>query len=195
MSRAPFQEVPVEHAPEHILQRYKDFHWGVKATKVLRIPDPLFPHLVGIGLLKEIELDIDGRHLVLGFPSGSHIAFDPEHPVDRIYIVVPPKFQAHCRYLFANNENQGGLTATLSTLARYAPGCQGDHHYPRKRAMWLGWATHCLYHTEKKGDGWSDYIHHLGEVTDQPPGLAADVDGRFWLVGGNYTCPNPGITD
>ena len=42
---------------------------------------------------------------------------------------------------------------------------------------------------------WIDYIHEFGEESGVRPHLAVDQDGRFWLLGGNYTCPRPGITD
>jgi hypothetical protein len=56
------------------------------------------------------------------------------------------------------------------------------------------------YFTWKKGDDddqkGSFYIHNFSEETRRNyPILAVDGQGRFWIAGGDYTCPNPGITN
>ena len=35
----------------------------------------------------------------------------------------------------------------------------------------------------------------MGEEGGVPPILCVSSDGRFWLAGGSYTCPSPGITN
>jgi hypothetical protein len=60
----------------------------------------------------------------------------------------------------------------------------------------VGILTHVVYATDKKGDGYSFYIHKLGEESGLRPCLAVDGQGRMWIAGGNYKGnPTPGITD
>jgi hypothetical protein len=66
----------------------------------------------------------------------------------------------------------------------------------------IGVLTGVVYKTAKAGDQdaagvGSFYIHKMAEVGSESvfPVLSVDQIGRFWLAGGSYTCPTPGITD
>ena len=59
----------------------------------------------------------------------------------------------------------------------------------------IGIMTNVVYACEKKGDGYSFYIHALGEESGIRPVLGMADDGSLWFAGGNYTAPIQGITD
>ena len=67
--------------------------------------------------------------------------------------------------------------------------------YPNVKVRPIGILTNVVYGTEKQGDGYSFYIHHMGEESGIQPALGVDRRGRLWVLGGNYTSPTPGITD
>lgn len=183
---------------KRVVAAYTDFHWGYAPEELLHINDPLLPDVAGIGRLIALHVGEEGESELL-FPQGkrphsrSYIAFDPTHPVDRIHLVTPAAHRNRTAAQYARTPKP--YRRTLDELARAAGGRQAEHRYPAVRGVYLAPVKEVIYFTSKKGDGPSFYIHEFGEESGVRPDLAADQDGRCWLVGGNYTCPRPGITD
>jgi hypothetical protein len=194
---------------------YRDWHWGIPPKHRIKWDDPeldahLLQHnpdaeLVECGRLVEMHVREPGNRsdtiirLNRKEGNGSHLAFDPFHPYQRLYILAHPDLQARLTQTYrANPEYKGGSkyrSMPLSEIANRAGGRHGTRDYLGISASPLGVLTHVVYATEKKGDGYSQYIHKLGEESGIRPILAVDGVGRPWVVGGNYTSPTPGITD
>ena len=190
-------------------QLYADWHWGLPAGKIVTIDDPLYPdRLVECGRLHYLYVDIDGKpkkrpkKQTLKDPNGyeieiedrhkdsSFLGFDPDHPHQRLYIVLPRVEREAAKAAFWDPGN----ATTLSALARKVGGRHARDDYPKLRVTPIGTLLFVVYHTAKKGDGESSYIHEMGEEGGIPPVLAVDSTGRLWIAGGSYTCPEPGIT-
>ena len=124
----------------------------------------------------------------------SYIAYDPDHPSQRLYLLLNPTVRAVLkRRLWEANEIE---PTTLDRLGRLAGGRHGKMGgYPPIEVKPIGILTAVVYFTNKQGDGPSYYIHQMAEISSVFPILAVDVFGRLWLAGGNTTSPTPGITD
>jgi hypothetical protein len=193
------------------LTRYKNWHWGEEATEKIEWPDADYPDtLIEIGRLTELHVKEDpslpGRSQVIRIPEehvdGSHLAFDADHPAQRLYVLTPEVVRRATRRHYWDEEANApledlarGLSESMGATSAHASG------YPRVNASPVGYLTHVVYLTHKRGDGVSLYIHELGENDKHAgkpvrlPLLAVDAKGRFWVVGGAYTCPVPGITN
>jgi hypothetical protein len=178
---------------------YKRWHWGEMPTHVIDCDPDFPPHLVEIGLLMELHLrpfDADKDTVFAVHDDdipNSHVGFDTDHRHQRIYFQCSPALRTSGRDLYRHSE------ARPMALGRVASELGEGHHanprgYVRVNVKPLGHLTHLTYFTHKKGDGPSGYIHEMGEEGGVPPVLAVSNDGRFWLAGGSYTCPSPGIT-
>jgi len=180
---------------------YERWHWGVKPTgrKVWKDPDYPEGDVIECGRLVEVHYREPGQRkdtilrLTREEANGSHLCYDPEHPNQRLYIFSAPAFRS--RMTTGHLRNPKYQYKPLAELARVVGGRHGGKDYPNVEAMPLGVFTHVVYACEKKGDGYSFYIHKLGEETGKAPILALDAKGRMWVCGGNYTVPEPGITD
>lgn len=180
------------------LERYKRWHWGIEADATQRLtgePLPADMQLIGIGNLRELHLEpLDGGdQLRLGFDDeNSWAAFDMDHPIERIYFVIPERVRTDIRSKLIE---QKGEWWDLDTLAKAVGGKQAEYEHPNIEVQPLGVLTHIVYLTHKKGDGLSEYIHEFGEVSGKRPVLAASKDGRLWVAAGDYTSPYAGITN
>lgn len=184
---------------------YKDWHWGNSPTQLIQWDDPQVPDpLIEIGRLVEIRLvDRAGTPTRLvthqADLDNTHLTFDPASPLQRLYLLLPQEYRRAVRRLYDPDQK----AIRLPWLAKNA--CSESTHldgYPAEvGGQPLGFVTHLIYLTHKKGDGVSQYIHELGEDDKQAgkkprlPLLVADPTGRLWIVGGAYTCPNEGITN
>jgi hypothetical protein len=168
--------------PRKLADAYTDFHWGAAPSKVYDIRDSLIPHVVQIGELKELQIP----HGVT-FPPGCHIAWDPQDPRTRLYVVLSPSMREVVRSGMKKKR-----TLPLPVIARAAGG-KHARGWPNIQAHPLGEAHFVIYETLKVGDGKSNYIHRFAEEHGARPVLAADVSGRLWLVGGDYRVTNAGI--
>lgn len=123
-----------------------------------------------------------------------HLAFDPNHPSDRLYIVTNnPKVRKKFKDKFyVNNPHE---LMPLSEMAEWIGGRHATDDYFDCDAKAVGILTAVTYACEKVGDGYSFYIHRMGEESGIQPILAVSSDGSLWIAGGNYTCPIQGITD
>ncbi len=191
---------------------YSEWHWGVPHTSVEDWQDEAVDAMLGPdGIVVEtgrlVEIHFREPHkrkdtvvrLKRNEANGSHLAFDPDHPHQRLYIFSHPAFaeRMHKKYL-QNPQYEGGSRYQSMALKRAASIVGGKHatdDYPKLDVVPIGILTHVVYGTEKKGDGYSFYIHKMGEESGIKPGLTIDDRGRLWIAGGNYESPTPGITD
>lgn len=181
---------------EKLERIYRDWHWGIGPRELIEVEDPIYPDgMVEIGRLHELHLDTEDGPAVLDIDKGErkvcHIAFDPDHRNQRIYIVLSENERVAARGLFWNAKQ----AVPLAELAADVGGRHARGGYPRIQVTPIGTLTDVVYRTHKKGDGPSSYIHTMGEEGGIPPALAVDAEGRLWFAGGSYTCPDPGITN
>lgn len=201
----PFDQISCD---PHYRQQFTDWHWGKEPEKVVEWKDKrldacghevLPDALVECGRLKQISfLDpqtgkTSAFTLTDAEANRSHMAFDPDHQAGRLYVLLPKNVekQVQAAYWTANRQT----ARQISDVARTVGGRHGTPDYPRLAVKPVGLITDFVYTTEKVGDGMSHYRHRAGEVSGIRPLLAADMCGRLWIVGGNYTSPIPGVTD
>lgn len=178
-------------------ERYKKWHWGNPATMEIEWEDSDVPKvMVGIGNLHELHVRPIGGgktdELVMEEGADNWIAFDPDHPYERLYLLLSNAVQKDVKSLLVDPD---GEWWNLGALSKAVGGKQSDHPYPDVEVQPVGELTHVVYFTDKKGDGLSQYIHEFGEESGILPLLAASKDGRLWVSGGNMTSPYAGITD
>ncbi|MAH47451.1 hypothetical protein CMI37_16625 [Candidatus Pacearchaeota archaeon] len=123
----------------------------------------------------------------------SYLAFDPEHPDDRLYMLVKPSASAFLAERFW--QDNPVEAKALSEWAMLAGGRHSRGGYPNVMAKPVGVMTAVVYFCHKKDDGPSFYVHKMGEMSCYYPILCCDSRGRLWVCGGNYRNPTPGITD
>lgn len=198
---------------------YTEWHWGVSPAgrKDWNDPDidaaiaihakgkngkknPKGGELVECGRLVEVRFREPGQRkdtvvrLTREEANASHLCFDPNHPSQRLYFLCAPKFRERVKKTYLQNPKTDAQP--LDALARIVGGRHATRDYaPGVTAVPLGVCTHVVYACEKEGDGYSFYIHKLGEESGKAPIVAADSGGRLWMCGGQYTVPEPGITD
>jgi hypothetical protein len=187
-------------------QKYTDWHWGEQPAMVLDWDDPDLPeNMIECGRLVRVHFrapaSVNPRRerdtmIELARPVArrSYVVYDPAHPSERLYLLVSPTATARLaeRFFYENSAPE----VPLGQLALMVGGRHGKvDDYPNVMVKPIGVMTALVYHTHKKDDGPSYYIHKMGEESAHYPVLAADEQGRLWIAGGNYTCPTPGITD
>ncbi len=202
-SSAPITRVPGGGSA----QEFTEWHWGVPPTKTVEWKDADYPagDLIECGRLAELHIREPGKRtdtvikLNKVESNGSHLTFDPNHRNQRLYILSHPAFAERMRLQYRQNGGFHGGTRfksmSLADIADAVGGRHGGSDYPNVSAAPIGILTNVVYATEKRGDGYSFYIHKLGEESGIRPALAVDAKGRCWIVGGNTTAPRPGITD
>lgn len=193
---------PVSYVGKNPHDVYKDFHWGMSTCRVVKPRDHrLPPNLIEIGLLMELHVSPigGGKPYILEIPEAdlkkaeNHVAFDMDHPYQRIYLVLSPSTEKDARDLF----DPKAPAYDLKAIAKAAGGRHGGRGqvYRDIKVQPLGRLTNTVYYTEKKGDGKSGYIHRMGEEGGTAPILCVAQNGTLWFAGGSYTCPAPGITN
>jgi len=125
----------------------------------------------------------------------SFLAFDFHHPFQRLHLLLNPKVSAAVKARFW--DGNPARVVNLQEVVSFTRGCQAKNpsDYQSVKVKVLGILTNVVYHTHKKGDGASYYIHQFGEVSGVCPVLCVDSDGKLYLAGGDYTCPVEGITN
>ena len=122
------------------------------------------------------------------------VAFDFDHEEDRIYLLFDPAIRRQlARHLW--DAFPAMQSASLGELAAQVGGSHGNaDDYPDVQVKPLGYIFYLSYYTHKEGDDpASIYIHRMGEEKGIEPILAVSEDGRLWIAGGSYKCPNAGI--
>lgn len=191
-------------------RKYADWHWSIKPQKVVDWNDPDMPRML-IECGKLIRMHVRApqatpkhprrqRDTMIEFSrrvsKNSHVAYDPDHPYERLYLLVDPKAQEALRERFWDENSMREMN--LNQLAAIAGGRHGQRaDYPNLSVKPIGILTDLIYLTSKHGDSPppSFYIHALGEISGRMPILAIDGKGRLWLAGGHYRTLIPGVTD
>lgn len=190
------------------VKAFTDWHWGLAPAEVVDVDDPDLPdELIECGRLAEIRVRIP-TSAAKGNPQRrkdvqitltqedserSHLTYDPNHPHERLYAVMPQDVQRKMKKVYF--DKNPFAEQRLADVAKFTGGRHATGAYPDLMVKPVGICTALVYATEKEGDGFSFYIHRLGEETGVRPCLCIDDQGRFWFAGGNYTSPEPGITD
>lgn len=126
--------------------------------------------------------------------ENSFVAWDMDHPEDRMYLILDPKVQDVIRQRFWDeNPVQEMVLSHLASLVGGRHSKKSD--YAKVQVKPVGVLTAVVYFTHKNKDGPSYYIHKMAELSHHYPILCCDDIGRLWIAGGNYTVPTPGITD
>ena len=132
--------------------------------------------------------------LTQGESERSHLTFDPAHEYERLYVVLPADVTRKMKATYW--DMNPFAIQPLGQIAKFTGGRHGtERDYPKLMVKPIGICTAVVYATEKTGDGFSYYIHRLGEETGVRPCLCIDETGRLWFAGGAYTSPTAGITD
>jgi len=194
-------------------KKFSDWHWGIGANKVIDWGDKDYPPmLIECGRLVRMHVRVPEGKDATGNPhprrrrdtmielsrttsENSHLAYDPDHPDERLYLLVDPQAsQTLAKRFWTENDAQ---PMNLNRLAAIAGGRHGKRQdYPNLQVKPVGILTALVYFTEKQGDGRSFYIHTMAELNGGiHPVLSTDSKGRLWLAGGGYRVPTPGITD
>lgn len=191
------------------VKEFSKWHWGLDPVKVVDIEDTDLPdELIECGRLAELRVRIPQSAakgnpsrrkdtqitLTQGESERSHLTFDPAHDHERLYVVLPPDVMRKMKSTYWDlNPFE---VQPLGHIARFTGGRHGtERDYPKIMVKPIGICTAVVYATEKTGDGFSYYIHRLGEETGVRPCLCVDNTGRLWFAGGAYTSPTAGITD
>lgn len=192
---------------------YTSWHWGYNPRKVVDWDDPDMPRmLIECGRLVRLHVRAPRetnevhprrrRDAMIEFSAfvskDAHIAYDPNHMFERLYLLIPPSQRKTLKKKFWDHNPMRAMN--LNDLAQIAGGKHGKQRdYPNVLAKPLGVLTGVVYYTAKKGDAERDkgsfYIHKVGEISHRYPFLCIDAKGRLWLAGGNTRSPSPGITD
>lgn len=188
-----------------------DWHWNLgQPGQLLEWKDPdidqVKPHLITCGLFiaahvraprtqdKHPRRERDTRlELSRAMSAQSYLAFDRKHPHQRLYVLTRPQVQRAVRAKLWEPNSSPAMK--LSQLAMIAGGRHADGKYPDVTVKPIGIMTAVIYWTHKRTNPPSYYLHKFGEVSHFYPILSCDAQGRLWVAGGNYTSPNPGITD
>jgi hypothetical protein len=193
--------------------KWLDWHWfndgdaEAPEVKVVRWEDPEVPStLIECGRLVRLQVRVPSKnpkhprrekdHMIEFsriVSENSHLAYDPEHDNERLYLLLAKHARPAVKQRFWNDNPMQAMD--LNDLAVLAGGRHGKRDYPEIEVKPIGITTAVVYYTPKKSDGQSYYIHQLGELSHYYPVLACDETGRLWLAGGQYTCPRPGIKD
>lgn len=193
---------------------YQSWHWGVKPKEVFDWGDKDMPRmLVECGRLVRLHIRSPSREnprhprrerdtmiqLSKSMSDRSHVAYDPDHPYERLYLLIDPQARQTLRNRFWDNNAMPSMP--LNDLALIAGGKHArKRDYPDVNGKAVGILTAIVYYTHKKGDenpgdARSYYIHQVGEISGALPFLCADQQGRLWIAGGSTTAPSPGIMD
>lgn len=212
MLRIPGVKPSPRENPEQLARLFVEWHWGTQPTMLKRIVDSRLPaRLVECGRLVQLEIETPDSTNPRGFTvqaltipkneqEKNHIAFDPDHPNHRLYIILDDKTRQQTRKIFESSPYALTPLRFWAKLAsgRHARGQGGRvdvSDYPDIMVKPLGVLRTGGYATNKLPDGPSWYKHMMGEESGIRPMLTITKDGMLWVAGGDYTSPSPGITN
>lgn len=183
---------------QRLVEAYRTFHWGAPPDRIIRINDPMVPDAAKLGDLYNLDIGPSmARAESIELPKTSILAYDKDHPRERLYVILPKQTREEIR-----NGMKGVPDSKLYWLQEIAESTGGDHadyELPELLAYPLGVLQAVVYYTYKRGEEgdkpW-EYKHDFGHEHSDGirPILAADVSGRLWICGGSYRVPAPGIT-
>lgn len=208
-----FVSPDVRLSPEEVrlgAQTLDDWHWNnANPVRLIDWKDPdldrMKPQLVECGrwIAAHVRTPRRDKHprrerdtrieLSRTLSNKCHLVFDRKHPFRRLYILLQPDAQAVMKRRFWDENRVPPMK--LGQLALLAGGRHSTGDYPQVAVKPVGVLTGLIYWTHKRTNPPSFYLHLMGEVSHYYPILSCDNRGRLWLAGGNYTAPNPGITD
>ena len=195
---------------------FTEWHWGNEPLQEFEIKAPVvlkdskdIKHwdkmdLAECGRAIEIhfspfESNPKRRDVIIRLPKKmaekSHLAFDIDHPFQRLYFTLSPEAMKKMHREYGKIKNPKDDTMPLGELAKYAGGKHATDDYYNIDVKPLGIITNVVYLTDKKSDGLSYYIHEMGEESGIRPALGISSDGNLWVAGGDYTSPVAGITN
>ena len=185
-------------------KEYKKWHWGDAHAEEIEWKDnDLPPIVIECGRATEIHFrpltrsNPKRKDYIMRLPkkeaNRSHIVYDPDHPHQRLYILLSKAARKDTKKLYAQAEEVAEIP--LSELAEMGEGRHASADYPDVMVKPIGVLTHLVYTTTKIPDGLSHYIHEMGEESGIRPIFAVSKDGRAWVVAGDYHVPVPGITN
>lgn len=198
---------PQQRRADSLRRLFDLLHWGMPSRRIYEVQDPLVPDAVQMGAHEALRVLFDGNEVEVPYTGHLGVQYDlgaldrglpverlfDDDRIQRLHLIGPLNPLVSNTREFARHKS---ALADLNVLARRVGGRQARFPYPRVLAYPLAEVTHIVYATDKKGDGFSHYIHAFSEESKGPrPWLAIDLDGRSWLVGGSYTVPPEGITD
>lgn len=176
------------------VKRYTSSHWGIAPTRKWTVDVPgEGRQAVLVEMGKLVAIHVDGKVLLDwdDYDDNCVLAFDANKR-QRLFLLIPPRYRDQIKRKLVERD---GEWLQLGDAAHEAGGRQARFPSPRVEVQIVGVCTDVVYFTEKKGDGESEYIHALGEETGVKPFLCVDRHGQLYLAGGNYSCPDAGITD
>jgi len=204
---------------------YEGWHWGTKPAAVKEYKDPTLdrallleagrrsnpksksPPIVECGRLVEVHVrEPDKRsdtiiRLTRAEANNTHLVFNPLHHSQRLHILGAPAFNRRMQAKYVPNGK--GDFRDLQEVAKITKGRHATRDYLPLKVVPVGVFTHVVYACEKgrfdptdpEPDGYGFYIHEFGEVSGIRPIIVLDATGRMWVAGGDYTVPDPGITN
>jgi hypothetical protein len=203
-----FDQLPSEFRNNEYVRGYTDKHWGNAPSGVMHYDDGLKIFLEGWGRVVDLHLREprklrDTKIVATRAESmNSELSYDPKHANQRLYICMSPAFKNRMRETYVAPSGKKKNPASkygFLPLGEVAEITGGRHahgrDYPNVEVTPLGTLTHVTYATDKKPDGFSWYIHQLGEETGIRPFLTVDRTGQLWIAGGDYWGDTAGINN
>lgn len=194
---------------------FTDWHWSNRPTEIVEWDDPDMPHmLIECGKLIRLHLRIPQTGVKKKHPlrqkdtmiefsrsiaSNCHVAYDPDHPHQRLYLLIDDTALPVLKRRFWDENNFEPMR--LGAVAALIGGHHGNpRDYPDVSVRPIGVCTNIIYQSAKKGDEdqfgrGSFYTHAVGEISHVYPALCCDTTGRLWLAGGNGESLTAGLTD
>lgn len=192
-------------------REYKRWTWGLPHHDVHRWSNSVLDkHLgknheyVACGRLCELHFSEPGKskqtviRLNTKQANNSLLIYDPDHRHQRLYFKLDPSVRAMLKKRYADKAKYQYMQAADAAAlvgGRHGTRSNPGKDYPKVEVMPIGMWDAVVYAVEKNGDGFSKYIHRMGEESGIKPALGVDHQGDLYALGGNYTCPSPGITD
>ena len=200
-----FDQLPAEFKNNEFYRDYTDKHWGSKPLGVMHYDDGLDLMLDGWGRMVEIhyreprKLRDSKISCTRAEAGGSELAYDKLHANQRLYVCMAPAFKTRMKETFITNKKKNPAATygymPLVEVAKITGGRHAKRDYPDVDVTPLGTATHVTYATEKGPDGYSFYIHQLGEETGIKPVLTIDRTGQLYFAGCDYWGDTAGINN
>lgn len=198
-------QLPANFRNSEHYKEYTEKHWGKEPEAVMVFDDGMDVILDAWGLAVELHVREPRKlrdtviKLTKTEANGSALSYDKHHPHQRMYVNMHPKFMERMRETYINSKKKNPAKTygfmPLSQIAKLTDGRHATRDYPKVEVTPIGALTHVMYACEKIPDGYSFYIHELGEETGILPFLCVDKTGQLWIAGGDYWGETGGINN